>query len=429
LRHADSALRLAREHDAQGLVANAMFDLALAHLASRENAQAEQLIRDAIEVNRRNANPQFEADSRVMMAILQEQTRPPAAREEYQNALNIYQRIGDKHGIATVYSNLVRTLWLMGDRDAVEKSLQGLLEINSEIGDTRSEPWTQSMLTRLKIDAGADDDAVATAQHALEVSKRAGTPMDQVIALRNLADVMRLRGRLDNARAFCRQARDAADQAGSPPGLIFAGYSCALVALDSGDVDAAIGGFEQSGRRAKEAGDVESGVMAAYQLARIDAARGRWSQARDRLRDAIEKLQTLDAAYHETGAQALLALCYAALDMPAERDAAAKRARELRSRVTFHQDLFAADVALVYLDNAGAADVASRLLALAAEAQKKLWVPEAFEARLAALQTLRKAHAPQANALQREIESAAQAGGFVWVAVRASTTNSELSTH
>jgi ATP/maltotriose-dependent transcriptional regulator MalT len=355
-----------------------------------------------------------------MMAILQEQTKPQAARDEYQNALNIYQRIGDKRGTATVYTNLVRTLWLMGDRDAVETSLQRLHEINDDVGDVRNDAWTQNALVNLKIDAAADDDALAAAQRALDASSRAGTPVDQIIALRNLADLMRLRGRLDDAQAFCKRARDAAEQAGSPPGLILAGYSCALIALDRGEVAAAISGFEQSGKRAAETDDVEDSAMAAYQLARIDAARGHWSQARDRLRPALEKLHALDAAYRETGAQALLALCYAALDMPAERDVAIGRARELRSRVTFHLDMFATDVALAYLDDAGPARAASQLLALAADAEKQRWLPEAYEARLAMLRTLRAARAAEAGTLQHEIETAARAGGFNWVAERAS---------
>jgi hypothetical protein len=96
----------------------------------------------------------------------------------------------------------------------------------------------------------------------------------------------------------------------------------------------------------------------------------------------------------------------------------------LRTRVTFHIDVYAADIVLAFLDSAKSADAVPRLLALAGDAERKRWLPEAFESRLLALRALKDAHASEAGAMQRELETTARSLGFKWVAARASEKQS-----
>ena len=72
------------------------------------------------------------------------------------------------------------------------------------------------------------------------------------------------------------------------------------------------------------------------------------------------------------------------------------------------------DIALARIDEADHAEPKStdRLLALAADAERRHWLGWSLEAKLTAWQLLRARHAEGAPALRRDIENAAQRHGF-----------------
>jgi hypothetical protein len=139
-----------------------------------------------------------------------------------------------------------------------------------------------------------------------------------------------------------------------------------------------------------------------------------------RLQEAIAYFAEGEVVATEAEAQALAALCHAALGQDEERDRAAARARELRSAITLRLPGATIDVELARLLGVSGQQeqAASRLLALADDAEKRQWIALALEARLGAVQLLEQMSDPTAADQRRRLEAAARAHGFGWVMAR-----------
>ena len=123
----------------------------------------------------------------------------------------------------------------------------------------------------------------------------------------------------------------------------------------------------------------------------------------------------------EVVAQALLALCHAALNQSEQRDEAASRARELRSRITARGEVMVVDIALAQVQGLrGERDAAvTALRGLAKDAESRNWQIYALEAQLAALQLIERPPAAlDAGELRRRMAATAREHGFGWIAIR-----------
>ncbi|TLY48107.1 MAG: hypothetical protein E6K53_16095 [Gammaproteobacteria bacterium] len=263
----------------------------------------------------------------------------------------------------------------------------------------------------MRMDESADDTVVKDLQQVLALSERIGTHDQHVYALAGYAAVMHSRGQLDEAESSCKRAYAEAEQLRNPFNTMMVNFTCARVASDRGDVDTAAKRRQVGQDIANKIGDFKAIARGETQLAQVDMAHGDWAAARDRLQRAIEKLNVAEATSGETIAWSLLALCH---------DRALMRARALRSRITERITVFDADLALAQLGSPDAEpkQVVGALLALADDAEKRFWLANALEARLAALEGLKRNNDPAAVPLQRQIEATARQHGFNRVLAR-----------
>ena len=126
-------------------------------------------------------------------------------------------------------------------------------------------------------------------------------------------------------------------------------------------------------------------------LAQIDMDNGRWQVASERLRRAAQGFAAGEVETGEADAEAMLALCEQALGNVVDRDRAADRARKLRQGITSKQEVFVVDIEMARLDGETRAGSAApdRLLALAADAERRQWLVWSVEAKLMAWDLLR----------------------------------------
>jgi hypothetical protein len=98
----------------------------------------------------------------------------------------------------------------------------------------------------------------------------------------------------------------------------------------------------------------------------------------------------------------------------AERDAAVERARKLRQAITSQQEVYVVDIALAQIAATSPADKTAieKLLALAADAERRQFIAWALEAKLAAWRLLRTQGRGRADALRGEIEKTAREHDF-----------------
>jgi DNA-binding winged helix-turn-helix (wHTH) protein/tetratricopeptide (TPR) repeat protein len=411
--HAAEALRLAQQHDATGLIADAQLALAGARTHLNKNEEARVSLVAAITAYRSIRNPRGEAAARTDLAqALSNLNRNQEAREEYQRAMELDRSIGDLAGVAGVYRNLCGMLWAAGDRDGAQAAARNSLALARETGDLALQSWNLQALATIASDEAASDEVLGEYREVVALNVRAGH--QTVWPLSNIADVQRMRGELEAARATCAHAQAEAATLTDPQFAVFSGFTCALIESDRGDAAAARAGFEEVIRRVGSGGDTTYRDNSLMMLAQLDMDESRWSAARERLEQASRGFAAAEERTGEADAQAMLALCAQALGDAATRDRALDRARTLRQSMTSRQEVYIVDIAMARLGSASHADPKppDRLLALAADAEHRHWISWALEAKLAAWALLRARHAEGADGLRRDIESTARRHGF-----------------
>ncbi len=413
--HAENALRLAQQHDTRGLLAEAQTALGSARLHLNQSDAARTSLEDAVASYRLIANPSGEAAARRALAlVLVNLKRGHEAREQYQQAMNLYQGIGDVAGIAGVYRDLCSMLWLGGDRDGAHTAARHSLELARETADLHLQAWTLRALATIASDDAASDEVLSQYREVTALTERSGDRGGHVWSLATDADTERLRGELDDARKFCDQAKAEATSLSDRQFTIYSGFICALVDVDLGAESEARAELEGVMRRVGSGGDTTYLNNSLMTLAQLDMDAGRWVGARDRLRQAGQGFAAADEQTGEADAEAMLALCDAALGDNPGRDVAAGRARTLRQSMTSRQEVYVVDIALARLEDAADknGNAPQQLLALAADAERRHWLDWSLEAKLAAWELLRTRGATGADALRRQIETTARLHGY-----------------
>ncbi|MGB6604997.1 MAG: winged helix-turn-helix domain-containing protein [Steroidobacteraceae bacterium] len=411
--HAAGALRLAQQHDAAGLVADAELALAGARTHLNKNEEARASLVAAIASYRSIRNPRGEAAARTELAhALSNLHRNQEAREEFQRAMELDRSIGDLEGIAVVYRDLSGMLWVAGDRDGAQAAARNSLELARETGDLALQSWTVQALATIASDEAASDEVLGEYREVVALNARAGHQTAWPLA--NIADVQRMRGELEAARATCARALAEAAPLTDPQFVVFAGFTCALIESDRGNAAGARAGFEEVIRRVGNVGDTSYRDNALMMLAQLDMDEGRCSAAREHLKQASRGFAAAEERTGEADADAMLALCAQMLGDTAARDQALERARTLRRSMTSRQEVYMVDIAMARIGGAAHTDPKSteRLLALAADAENRHWLGWSLEAKLAAWELLRARHADDAPALRRDIENTARRHGF-----------------
>jgi DNA-binding winged helix-turn-helix (wHTH) protein/tetratricopeptide (TPR) repeat protein len=414
-RHASNALREARQRDAAGLIADAQVALAGARMHLNQNEEARAGLTEAIGDYRSIRNPRGEAVARRNLALaLSNLNRAQDAREEYQRALALEQSIGDVGGVANVYRDLCSMLWVSGDRDGAQTAARRSLELARETGDLRLQAWTLRALATIASDEAASDEVLSDYREVIALNERSGDRGGHVWSLASYADVERMRGNLAEARAICAQSYAEALTLSDPQFAVYSGFTCALIDVDQGKVEAARAALKEVARRVGSGGDMTYLDDTRMTLAQLEMDEGHWSAAQEQLREASRSFAAAEAQTGEADAQALLALCAQALGESAERDAAAGRARKLRESITSKQEVYVVDIALARLGGRTQTDSAAtdKLLALAADAERRQWLGWSLEAKTAAWELLQARAASTADRLRGDIESSARQHGF-----------------
>jgi len=423
VRHAELALSRAQQRDQLGLAASAKRALGVAARGTGDHERAAALFGESINDFQRSENPRGEAGARTSLAnLLRVENKSDAAREEYERALAIYQRIGDQDGMAAIYGNMGLLLVDRGDRDAAEVAARHVLEIRRETGDLAGQAWASQALANLMLDDSAGDATMDMYRQAVALDERAGERAHHIIALNDYADALRQRGDLDNASEVCESARAEASLQSNSNGVTGTELRCAQISLDRGNIAEAVGGFERTKKLAQAAHEADTQVHAELGLAKIDFGQGQFAAAAGRFESAARYFAEGERFAWEAIAQAQLALCYHALKRSEYRDRAAARSRELRSAITTRVDAATVDILLTQLKGMSGQrrEAISRLLEFAQDAQKRYWIALALDAKLAAVGLLDEENDPSAAQLRKEVEQTARQHGFGWILARLS---------
>jgi serine/threonine protein kinase/tetratricopeptide (TPR) repeat protein len=251
---------------------------ALHHLSIRHGDRGQWEASDragheALDLAKSLGEAAFEAGVHTTLGVnLQRQHRTPEAEAEYQQALAMYQAIGDKLNATRVLNNLAVIERGKGNLRGAEARLQGALQTVQAYGDR----WGESFITN------------------------------------NLGDLaLAQEGGLDRAEAFYRKAQTLREANGDENGLAYTLMGLASVSQARGDLDRAEGLERQFLEQARKTRLRPLEALALYNLGELNRSALKYEAARGYYRQSLALHQELKDAVMEAHCLAGEAECLA----------------------------------------------------------------------------------------------------------------------
>ncbi len=216
------------------------------------------------------------------------------AREHYQTAAAMRERIGDRRGLAISLANLAGLEAEAGDYVAATKTLERALALRQEIGDLAGLANLENQLGTFAERQGQYQAALDHFRRALLARRDLGDQRALAESAGNVGFAYYVLGELDNAEAYQQQAFDLFRQAQSAEGQVFAEQNLAQIELARGRWPAAIERLLPALERSRSLGRRDSEAVSLALLGRAAQRQGRYRAALDSYRQACDLLSEVD---------------------------------------------------------------------------------------------------------------------------------------
>jgi tetratricopeptide (TPR) repeat protein len=163
---------------------------------------------------------------------------PSGARRAYERAIVLFEKTGDRDGLATCLNGLGSMCMWQREIDEAARYVERALELHQQTGDLFELGQTLRVLAHIR---HCDRDWTRAAelyQRARSCFDHCGCPLEVANCINDLGELARARGLLDDAEERYREAAHIYATLGAPS-LMTAHYNIGLVLLHRGDVDAA----------------------------------------------------------------------------------------------------------------------------------------------------------------------------------------------
>ncbi|WP_329259783.1 tetratricopeptide repeat protein [Actinoallomurus sp. NBC_01490] len=148
-----------------------------------------------------------EAASEINLgAMLYVQSEFGEARDHFERAAALCERIGERYGRAGALCGVAGTVRIIGDPEASRPLWADALRLFGELGDRRAEAYAVEGLGLCDLDQGRAEPARARFEEMLRLYRSAGNGMGEAHALRRIAGVELELGRYGEALRLLEQA-------------------------------------------------------------------------------------------------------------------------------------------------------------------------------------------------------------------------------
>ena len=170
---------------------------ALRHLGGIEERRgnlndAEQIWKDCL--NRHSVHDDVEIAMLVnnIGEIKRRKGEYDVAKRKYQQSINIFSRLGERHSQSNPLNNLGLVCWEAGDLDSAEKYYNQALEIDKEFGDLYGQAQCLNNLAIIKRELGDLIGAKQLQEMSLELNISVGYKQGEAHAANNLGIIYRV---------------------------------------------------------------------------------------------------------------------------------------------------------------------------------------------------------------------------------------------
>ncbi|MEO1124649.1 MAG: CHAT domain-containing tetratricopeptide repeat protein, partial [Cyanobacteria bacterium J06639_16] len=258
---------------------------------------------------------QAEADRLLQQGIQQSRTSQfQAALESWQQALEIYQRIGDRQGEANALGNLGIAYDSLSDYQRAIDFLEQSLVIARQIGDRQGEANALSNLGNAYNSLGDYPRAIDFHQQYLEIARQIGDRQGEAISLGNLGIAYYSLGDYPRAIDFHQQSLEIARQIGDRQGEANALGNLGIAYDSLGDYPRAIDFYQQTLDITRQIGDRQGEAISLGNLGIVYRSLGDYPRAIDFHQQSLEIVRQIGDRQGEAASLGNLGNAYYSLD-------------------------------------------------------------------------------------------------------------------
>ncbi|GGN93709.1 hypothetical protein GCM10010112_82280 [Actinoplanes lobatus] len=261
--------------------------------------QAERLLRQGHQIFA-SANSENEAAScsATIADILYRRSEYDEALRIYrEEALPVYERLGDARSVAVTWGQVADVLFRRGEYDEVLRIRREVeLPVYERLGDARSVAVTWGQVADVLFRRGEYDEALRIYREVqLPVYERLGDARSVAVAWGQVADVLFERGEYDEALRVYREVQlPVYERLGDAREVALTWGKVADVLFERGEYDEAADLQAERLRAHERLGDPDGIASANWGLAQIDLAREDYESALPRLVESFQALRQLE---------------------------------------------------------------------------------------------------------------------------------------
>ncbi len=218
------------------------------------------------------------------------------ALKNYQESLDIKQRLGNKRGMAGSLSEIAQVQERQGKLKEAEQSYQAALKFQREIGDKAGMSTTLINLAGLMNETlGRPDDALPLLREALQLRRDAGNPAGEAMVLNNIGNVYLAKGDYSEAQTYFERTLELREKANvRPKDLADTLHNLGETLSKEGRYDQALAQYLRAIDLRRNSGDKRGAAIESYSMGTVFDAQGRYGAAVKAKEEALQSFRELN---------------------------------------------------------------------------------------------------------------------------------------
>jgi tetratricopeptide (TPR) repeat protein len=226
----------------------------------------------------------------------------------YEEAKELFTRLGDRSGLARTLNNIALAHHRKHRSSEATKTFADALALAETIGDTRTQAMVLNNWGYVLADRGELPKALELMDRKLQLGgERGDGPTSQAAAHVNLSELLRWRGDLNGAEQHCQSAEDLLRGTDARRFAAYAALHCGEVLRARDDLDGAKKRFAQAIGWASDVMTPAESAEMRIAMARLELETGKVAEAETRARAAMNDLRAANEGSQQVCAVAVLA--------------------------------------------------------------------------------------------------------------------------
>ena len=222
----------------------------------------------------------------------QDLNKPTEALRNFNDALEINRKLGQKRGVAASLSMIAQVDESLGKIDDALKSYNEALQIRRDIGAKKEVGDTLINIASLDFDRGQYDKALPMFKEALQIQRDAGDEAYQAMCLNDIGSVYQAKGQNEDALTYFQQAMQLREKLNVPSDLAETLVNLGGAYVSLGQPDQALSSYMRALDLNRKSGDNRGAAVASMSMGQMFQLQGRVGPAVGALQDSVNGLQT-----------------------------------------------------------------------------------------------------------------------------------------